>query len=88
MEKNTILRPGVIVQLNPNKVGNKMFACCFMVISELKDFGAQGYVQALGTNGEMGGQAYYRANFDEMEFVGIAKWVVGLTEYDREDNQK
>jgi hypothetical protein len=52
-----------------------MFAACFMVVTEPKSFGAQGYVTALGENGEPGGQAYYRAGWDEMEFVGHAEWV-------------
>lgn len=64
-----------IVQLDPEKCRNPMFAACFMVITELKPWGAQGYVQALGKNGKRGGQAYYRANFDEMVKVGKAHWV-------------
>lgn len=69
------LEIGDIVQLNPDTVGNKMFAGCFMVVTEPKSWGAQGYVQALGENGNMGGQAYYRANFDEMVKVGRAEWI-------------
>jgi hypothetical protein len=80
MEKTDKLQPGMVVQLSPN-VANPMFACCFMIISEPKPFGAQGYVQALGENGKMGSQAYYRANWDEMELVGQAVWAVA---YDNE----
>lgn len=65
-----------IVQLNPEIVRNKMFTACFMIITEIKPWGAQGYVQALGENGNPGGQAYYRANHDEMIKVGRAEWVV------------
>lgn len=65
-----------IVQLNPETVGNPMFAACFMVITEVKSWGAQGYVQGLGQDGKPGGQAYYRAKFDEMVKVGKAEWVV------------
>lgn len=65
-----------IVQLNPETVGNPMFAACFMVITEVKSWGAQGYVQALGQDGKPGGQAYYRAKFDEMVKVGKAEWIV------------
>jgi len=53
-----------------------MFAACFMVITEVKSWGAQGYVQGLGQDGKPGGQAYYRAKFDEMVKVGKAEWVV------------
>ena len=70
------LNVGDVVQLNPETVKNKMFAGCMMTVTEPKKWGAQGYVQALGENGEPGGQAYYRANWDEMELVGVAQWMV------------
>jgi hypothetical protein len=72
----TELKPGDLVQLNPETVGNKAFAGCIMVVTEPKPWGAQGYVQALGTRETMGGQAYYRANWNEMEIVGSAEWVM------------
>jgi len=65
-----------LVQLNPDTVTNQMFAGCIMVVSEIKEWGAQGYVQALGENGDPGGQAFYRAKWDEMEIVGKAQWTV------------
>lgn len=78
MEVDTKLEAGDIVQLSPD-VGNKAFACCFMVVSEPKAFGAQGYVQGLGESRDKpsGGQAYYRAKWEEMELTGgKAVWVV------------
>jgi hypothetical protein len=68
------LEAGDVVQLAP-EVGNPMFAFCMMTVTEPKEWGAQGYVQALGENGEPGGQAYYRAKWSEMEYVGRAEWV-------------
>jgi len=65
-----------LVQLNPETVRNKMFAGCIMVVTEVREWGAQGYVQALGENGQHGGQAFYRAHWDEMEIVGVAEWVM------------
>lgn len=70
------LKEGSVVQLNPETCKNQMFAGCFMVVTESKTFGAQGYVTALGENGNPGGQAYYRATWEEMEVVGQAEWVV------------
>lgn len=71
------LEPNDIVQLNPEKCGNPMFAGCLMVVTEPKPWGAQGYVQALGEDGKPGGQAYYRAKFEEMEPTGgMAPWVI------------
>lgn len=69
------LKEGQIVQLNPETVGNPAFAACMMVVTEPKSWGAQGYVQALGADGSPGGQAYYRAKWEEMEPVGNAEWV-------------
>lgn len=76
MEKQELIK-GMIVQLNPESTRNRMFAGCFMTVTEPKAFGAQGYVQSLGENGEPGGLAYYRANWDEMELAGSAVWVSG-----------
>lgn len=73
--KKTELEIGQLVQLNPETVKNKAFAACIMVITEPKTWGAQGYVQALGTREAAGGQAYYRAAWDEMEPVGVAEWI-------------
>lgn len=74
MKPNEIeLKRGMVVQLSP-EVGNPMFACCMMTIDERKDFGAQGYVQAVGEKGRPGGVAFYRAKWEEMEFVGHAVW--------------
>lgn len=73
MTPNSKLEKGMVVQLSP-EVKNPMFACCMMVISEPKVFGAQGYVQSLGADGKPGGQAYYRAGWDEMELVGSTVW--------------
>ena len=74
MEKQE-LKEGQIVQLNPDTVGNPMFAACLMIVTEPKPWGAQGYVQSLGEAGMPGGQAYYRAKWEEMEVVGHAEWV-------------
>lgn len=74
MKEGTAIRPGVVVQLSPD-ASNPMFAYCMMTVTEPKVWGAQGYVQALGSDGKPGGQAYYRAKWEEMELVGMAVWV-------------
>lgn len=71
---------GAIVQLNPETAKNRMFAGCFMVVTEIKDWGVQGYVQALGKDREPGGQAYYRATFEEFEPV-MAEGVIPTAEW-------
>lgn len=70
------LKIGQLVQLNPETVRNVMFTGCIMVITEPKEWGAQGYVQGLGQNEEPGGQYYYRAKWEEMELVGEVEWIV------------
>ena len=70
------LEPGDVVQLDPQKIGNRAFAGCLLIVTDPKDFGCQGYVQALGeTRDAPGGQAYLRVAWDEMEFVGRATWI-------------
>lgn len=75
MMESCALDPHDVVQLSP-EAGNPMFAGCFMVVTEPKPWGAQGFVQALGENGQPGGQAYYRATWDEMEPIGRAEWIL------------
>jgi hypothetical protein len=75
-----LLEVGDIMQLSPelNVCKNPMFAGCMFVVTEPKEWGAQGYVQGLGENGKQIGQAYYRATWEEMEGTGgIAVWVAG-----------
>lgn len=59
-----------IVQLAPIETENPMFAGCLMVVTEVKSWGVQGYVQALGEDGKAGGQAYYRAKWGTFEKCG------------------
>ena len=74
-----VLEPGDIMQLSPTEARNKAFSACLFVVTEPKEFGAQGYVQALGVDRDApGGQAYYRATWAEMEPTGgRAEWVAG-----------
>lgn len=58
-----------IVQVNPLK---EMFGGCMVVVTELKDFGIQGYVQSAGVPG----QQYVRLKFEDFEPTGgKAVWV-------------
>lgn len=56
-----------VVQLSP---ADEMFSACFMVVTEPKPWGAQGYVRVPG-----GGNAYYQAKTENMELIGKAVWV-------------
>lgn len=71
------LKEGDIVQLDPNQTSHAAFNGCFLVISEIYDWGVQGYIQNIGvTLDEMGGQIYYRANHGTYQKVGKAVWVI------------
>jgi hypothetical protein len=70
---------GDVVQLHPEETGNRAFGGCFLTVTEVREWGVQGYVQALGeSREERGGQAYYRARWGEFEPTGgRAVWMVG-----------
>jgi hypothetical protein len=68
-EQGKLLDPGDIVQIAA-ETANPAFAFCLMVVEEVKPWGVQGYVQALGTRDGQGGMAYYRASWDEIEATG------------------
>ena len=80
MEKTDHLKPGMVVQLSLDT----SFPCCFMQVTEPKPWGAQGFVAMPLNLGEAPGQAYYRANWEQMEMVGMATCVSGV---DPEDCQ-
>lgn len=56
---------GDVVQIVPES--DDRFGACFMTITDVKEWGAQGYVRIPG-----GGEAYYRAYNKNMEFIGHA----------------
>jgi len=57
------LERGDIVQISPDV---PTFGGCLMVVSEQKPWGAQGFVQNAGSEG----QAYFRCEFAQMEPTG------------------
>lgn len=70
-------QPGDIFQINPNFSGNRAFAGCFLVATEIKAWGVMGYVQALGeSRAERGGQAFIRIEWENIEPVGRAAWMI------------
>jgi hypothetical protein len=58
-----------IVQVDPNF---ETFGACMVVVTEIKDWGIQGYVQSAG----VAGQQYIRLNTEQFEPTGgKAMWV-------------
>lgn len=75
--KPTDLKIGHVVQLNPETCRNPMFSACFrfLVVTDPRSWGVQGYVQVIGSDNQPGGLAYYRARWEEIEFIGAAEWI-------------
>ena len=59
---------GSVVQIDPEHDGR--FAACFLTVTELKSWGVQGFVKM-----PAGGEAYYRAPFEAIHYIGQAEWV-------------
>ena len=58
-----MIKVGEIVQVDPNF---ETFGACMVVVTEIKDWGIQGYVQSAGVNG----QQYIRLHTGEFESTG------------------
>ena len=85
MEKSNSIRVGDIVHLAPD-CRNSAFAYCLMTVTEVKEWGVQGYVQALGDSEGSGGQAYYRAIWQEFEPTqGTAVWIAGSGHHESDE---
>ena len=72
------LEVGDIVQLNPE--GNGKFGGKFLVVTEPKYFGCQGYIlwdDVSNVEGVVtaGGKAFLRPKFERFEFIGKAAWL-------------
>lgn len=66
-----MIEVGSIVQVNPSA---EIFGACMVVVTEMKSWGVQGYVQSAGVDG----QQYIRLKFDDIEDTGgKAVWVIG-----------
>lgn len=65
------MRPGDVVQINPEH--DTRFGGCFLLITEVKSWGVQGFVQIPTSDGF--NRAYYRVPFDQIEHIGTANWI-------------
>lgn len=74
------VRVGDIVQINEH-LENKAFSYCLVTVTEVRSWGIQGFVQALGDRYNIGGQAYVRLEWDEFDLTqGRAQWIPGKQE--------
>ena len=65
MKGDKMLEIGDVVQID--RPQDEVFHGAFMLVTEPKVWGAQGFVHGLGK-----GRAYYRTTWENMEFVGKA----------------
>jgi hypothetical protein len=67
------LKPGMVVQIDP--AHDPVFGGHFMVVTEPKTWGTQGYCLVFPTGEKPPGRAYYRCKFENMELIGFATWI-------------
>ena len=81
------LMPNAVVQLDPGKCPAP-FGGQFLIVEEVMDGGVQGYCVVLNADkekGAVGGVAYYRTSWENLEVCGKATWEVGGLLGDGED---
>jgi hypothetical protein len=64
---------GDVVQIDPTR--DAIFGGHFLVVTEVKSWGVQGYCRPLDA---LGGLAYYRVPFEQCVRIGKAEWVSGI----------
>jgi hypothetical protein len=69
------LERGDVVQISIDN--EPLFAGCFMMVTDPKSWGAQGFISMPKDKSTFPGQAYYRCQWADMEFVGKAHFVPG-----------
>jgi hypothetical protein len=74
MSENSEFKNGDVVQIDPAAGG--FFAGCFMVVTEPKSWGAQGYIMMPAQSREqMPAPCFYRAENQHLVKIGVAAWV-------------
>ena len=70
MLKKEMAKEGVVVQLTPET----NFPYGLMTITEVKNYGCQGYIQCFDKPGQAPEHAFYRARWEQMYYVGKTNW--------------
>ena len=75
-----LVKRGTVVQINPN-VPESFFPAMFITVLESSDWGVEGYVMVPAhKRGEMANLAFYRVEWEHVEYVGESEWIVNKTE--------
>lgn len=67
------LQVGDVVQISPD-LESCFFRGCFLMVTEPKSWGCQGFVSIPESRDKMPGQAFFRCKWEDMEYVGQAAW--------------
>lgn len=75
MEKRELVE-GDVLQINPEGKHKDLFGCELLVVTEPKEWGAQGYLMSsrIVHACRYNGRAYLRVKFEDMEYVGKLTW--------------
>ena len=65
-----------IVQLSPVTCANPGFSACFLIVTDVKDWGIIGYVISPGGRNSLCHTYFYRAKWEEFEWIGKSKWQI------------
>lgn len=76
-EQGLTLVIGDVVQQGHKE--DSFFDYCFIQVTEVKEWGIQGFVCMPEKRGQLPGQAYTRAKWEDIEYVGKATFVAGIT---------
>lgn len=74
MKRGDVLAVGDVVQIDPT-VEDSFFAGAFMLVTEVKGWGAKGFVCIPQDRVKGPGRAYFRCKYEHMSRVGRAHWV-------------
>ena len=65
------IRVGSVVQLN-ERASATCYVGCFLLVTEIKPWGVQGFVAHVGDLSEPAGMIFLRPKWDAIEWVGTA----------------
>jgi hypothetical protein len=66
---------GDVVQIDPAML-TCSFAGCFMAVTEVRSWGAIGWIAIPGPRGQMPARAYFRCEWQWVKRIGPAAWVI------------
>ncbi len=72
--KQAAVQVGSVVQINPENCPRKAWGGVFVLVTEVKSFGIQGFTACMGNTDHPPGAAYIRLSWDRFEYIGESVW--------------